>query len=222
MDLNVDIEQLRRKHKTELVERALSVFQLATAGDEVKSYWIECLLKGHDVRDFLERLKAGDWLPSDQAVPSDLNATSAFGGLHVIDENLELYAGLKRKLKVRLENTLGYTLKTTYEEPLFIAYHWYSVDGEVYEFDGARTPLREPVETGGHVELPINLTPPDEPGDYELMVTMVHEGRCWMEDAGLDVHRINCTVQDYDGRGLSRHALAVFKQLQTAEQGVVH
>ena len=221
MDPNMNIDNLRFRHKQFLVERAFNIF--VTTYDNAqphKDFWIERLVAGHDVRDFLEHLKTGNGLPHDDEPWQELTQ-DVIGRLRVIDENTELHAGLKRKLKIRLKNVSKQAFQTTPVEPVFLAYHWYRVNGEVYDFDGARTPLPEPVEPGQELEMNINLTPPAEPGEYQLVVTMVHEGRCWMEDAGLDVQHFVCAVQDYDGRGLSRHALSVFKQLQAAELEVM-
>lgn len=222
LNINVDIEKLRRKHKTELVERALSVYQPEGDTQQVKSFWLERLLEGQDVRQMLEHLKAGEPLPAEAPVGSTQDTCVSIGKIEIIDDNLELHAGLKRKMWVKLENFSDTDFQTTPEEPVFIAYHWYQENGEVYEFDGVRTPIPQPVGPGEKVEAQINLTPPAEPGNYELMATIVHEGRCWMEEVGLGVSRVSLEVQDYDGRGLTRHALSVFKQLHAAEMEVVH
>lgn len=222
MDLNIDIDALRRKHKTELVERALSLYQPEGDTQQVKSFWLERLLQGQDLRQMLDHLKAGEPLPDEGSLITAKGSLESVGKIEIIDDNLELHAGLKRKLWVKLENFSDTVFQTTPEEPVFIAYHWYQENGDVYEFDGVRTPIPQPVAPGERIETPINLTPPAEPGHYELMVTIVHEGRCWMEDTGLAVSRVPLDVQDYDGRGLTRHALSVFKQLHAAEMEVMH
>lgn len=216
MDVSVDIDALRRKHKTELVERALRIYHPEIGSQEVRDYWLEQLLNGYDFKKMLACLKNGHATPVANPSAANVNIPQddPVGTIKVADENLEILAGLKRKLRVKLSNSSNRVYRTTPEEPVFVSYHWYSGNGEVYEFDGVRTPLPEPVEPGHEIELMINLTPPAEPGDYELMVTMVHEGRHWMEDIGLAVERRKCVVQDYDGRGLTRHALSVFKQLE--------
>lgn len=221
MDISLDVDALRKKHKAELVEKALSIFGPGAESGQVKDYWLEKMLAGHDINQMLDCLKQGHATLAEE-VP-DVGAQeeeSPLGKLDVIDDNLTLHAGLKRKLLISLKNNTDLPFETTPEKPVFVAYHWYHANGDVYEFDGVRTALEDPIVPGHTAELRINLTPPAEPGDYQLMVTMVHEGRCWMEEIGLDVQRLGCTVQDYDGRGLSRHALSVFKQLQAAEQEV--
>lgn len=223
MDISIDTDALRKKHKAELVERALNIFGPGNDSHQVKTYWQEKLLAGHDINQMLDCLKQGHTtLVEDASHDVGMQEDeAALGWLNVIDDNLTLHAGLKRKLLISLKNNTDTPFETTPEKPVFVAYHWYHVNGDVYEFDGVRTALENPIDPGHTAELRINLTPPAEPDDYQLMVTMVHEGRCWMEETGLDVQQLNCTVQDYDGRGLSRHALSIFKQLQAAEQEVM-
>ncbi|WP_412851516.1 hypothetical protein [Ectothiorhodospira shaposhnikovii] len=218
-----DFSTLRRRNKAILVERAFTIFAPPEHNtSEHRESWIERLVEGHCAHAFIHQLKHGQVIPEAKSTPEQEQPPEAMGRLRVIDDNLTLHAGLKRKLRIRIENFTDRALQTTPEEPLYVAYHWYRADGEVYEFEGERTPLPQPAVPGTRMEMAMKLMPPDEAGEYRLMVTMVHEGCCWMEEAGMDVHVLNFTVQDYDGRGLSRHALSVFKQFQAVEAEVGH
>lgn len=213
---------LRRRNKQVLVDHAFNVFlPMEKEANTIKERWIERLLDGYDVNRFIQELKEGRAATPNVTNSLDL-PEGTIGRIQVVDENLELHAGLKRKMRVQISNLQANAFQTTPEEPVFAAYHWFRANGEVYEFDGARTPLPSPVKPGQQLEMSVNLTPPAEPGDYQLMVTMVYEGHCWMEEKGLEVQQVAITVQDYDGRGLTRHALSVFKQLQAAEIEVIH
>ncbi|MBE0405180.1 hypothetical protein [Halomonas citrativorans] len=219
----MDFASLRRRNKQVLVEHAFNIFLPEIQKKKIKKdYWVERLLDGYDVSHFIQDLKQGRTETSGTAVSSLEISSDTIGSIQVVDQNLDLHAGLKRKIQVRICNYQADTFQTTPEKPLFVAYHWYRAGGEVYEFDGVRTSLKASVEQGREIEMAINLTPPAEPGDYQLMVTMVYEGRYWMEEVGLSVQRLGMTVQDYDGRGLSRHALSIFKQLQAAELEVIN
>lgn len=219
----MDIHALRLKNKQVLVDYAFNVFFAAKKDcSQTKDMWVDRLLNGYDFNQFLQDLKHGN-AEVFAAVPELPTASpEGIGSIQIVDSNLELHAGLKRRLKVRIVNNQADTFQTTPEEPLFVAYHWYAANGDVYEFDGARTPIEAPIAPGQTFEMTIQLTPPAEPGDYQLMATMVYEGRYWMEEVGLGVQRVDMTVQDYDGRGLSRHALSIFKQLQAAELEVIN
>lgn len=219
----MDFETLRRRNKEILVQHAFNVFLSSYRHrDELKEQWVERLLDGHDVENFISNLKCGHTtvVYSDDDV--DSVPTDAIGCIKIIDTDLGFHAGLKRKLKVVIYNFKAESFQTTPEKPLFASYHWYCNDGDCYDYDGVRTPIASSVQVGQDLEMEIKITPPNEPGNYNLMVTMVYEGRYWMEDAGLDVQKIPVVVQDYDGRGLTRHALSVFKQLHAAEMEVMH
>lgn len=223
MGANTNIDTLRRQHKQLLVERALNIFAPTYKDSQKqKDFWVERLLQGHSVEDFISQLQSNQSQEETEDSSREAPNSETIGKLRIIDENLNLHAGLKRKLLIRLKNYTEKPFETTPEEPVFVAYHWYRANGDIYELDGVRTPLPSPLNPNQKLEMQMNLTPPAEPGEYQLMATMVHEGRCWMEDIGLDVQRFNMTVQDYDGRGLSRHAFSIFKQLHAAEQEVLH
>lgn len=219
----MDFSSLRKRNKKVLVEHAINVFLPEIEDKEsTKAYWADRLIEGYDFNQLIQELKNKrvDGLVSGTDFLE--TSTDSIGSIQVVDSNLELHAGLKRRLKVRIVNNQSDSFQTTPEEPLFVAYHWYAANGDVYEFDGARTPIEAPIAPGQTFEMTIQLTPPAEPGDYQLMATMVYEGRYWMEEAGLGVQKLAMSVQDYDGCGLSRHALSIFKQLQTAELEVIN
>lgn len=212
---------LRRRNKERLVERAFAILVPREYNtSDLKEQWIEGLIAGYCVETFIRDLKGGKFLAEQAPAHERIPNKQIVGEIRVIDENLTLYAGLKRKLMVCVHNYSNQIFQTTPEEPLFVAYHWYRDNGEVYDFDGVRTQLDSPVAPAHRIEMPMTLVPPAEPGEYELMVSMVYEGRCWMEDVGLRAYRLKTLVHDYDGRGLSRHALSVLKQLRVAEAGV--
>jgi hypothetical protein len=177
--------------------------------------WIQKLVDGYDFYEFINYLKQGISISE----PSEAQAASGnelIGKVRLIDENFDLHADLKQQLWVRVENRSCKTIQTTYEEPIFVSYHWYLQNGDAYQFEGARTPLPHPIPPGQQIEMAVNVVPPKEPGIFKLMVTLVHEGRYWMEEKGLEVHLFDCVVHDYDGSGLARQATSVFEQLREA------
>jgi len=52
-------------------------------------------------------------------------------------------------------------------------------------FEGERTALQDDVKPGQIVVAPIYIKSPERPGLYYLEVTLVHEGKYWLEDLGL-------------------------------------
>lgn len=210
------LQSLRKKHKTALVESAFLIYKpLFERQLQQKYYWIQKLVDGYNFHEFISQLKLGISIPDS----SDIQATAKndlVGRVQLIDQNLEFHADLKRKLWVRVENRACKTIQTTTEEPVFASYHWYRNNGDVYQFDGVRTQLPYPIAPGQQIEMAVNIIPPAEPGIYQLMVTLVHDGHHWMEEVGLEVHLFDCVVHDYDGSGLTRHAASVFEQLVEA------
>lgn len=218
---STDFSALRRRNTEILVTRAFSLLVPREHNTpDQREPWIERLLAGYCVQTFIQDLKKGRLVADQVSAKESLPAKQLVGEMRVIDENLTLHAGLRRELMVSIENFSDRLFQTTGKEPLFASYHWYYANGEAYQFDGERTALTQSIAPFRKTEMPMVLTPPAKPGEYELIATMVYEGRCWMEDAGLRVHRLNLTVQDFDGSKLSRHALTVFKQLQAAEAKV--
>ena len=215
----MDIDKLRLKHKQLLVDYALSAFCASKQHcQQTKDRWVASLLDGYDFQQFIQDIKIFDRVISDdtaQHVGIDSDAT--LGYIQVVDANLELHTGLKRKLKVRIFNNQDSPLKTTPEEPFFVCYHWYKENGEVYEFDGVRTPIDTAVLPSNSAEMWMKLTPPDEPGHYRLMVTLVIEGKCWLENEGLGVQLLDLTVHEYHGGNLTRHAQSVFNRIEAIE-----
>ncbi|WP_027967612.1 hypothetical protein [Halomonas halocynthiae] len=222
MDVNIDIDALRRKHKTELVERALSVYQTMGDTQQVKSFWLERLLEGQDVRQMLDYLKAGESLPTEAFVGSTQNTCVSAGRIEIIDKDLEFHADGRRNLWVRIENGSADVWETTPEQPLFMAYHWYDEVGNVYDYDGRRTALVKPVSPGEALAMEVGIVNPAEPGNYQLMVTLVMEGQFWMEEKSLKTQRTPLAVLEYDGDGLTRHARDLYHQLKRSVMEVTH
>lgn len=222
MDLNIDIDALRRKHKAELVERALSIYQPEGDPQQVRSFWLERLLQGQGVRQMLDHLKAGEPLPAEAPAGRAQDICVSTGRIEVIDQDLEFHADGRRKLWVRIENGSTEVWETAPEQPLFAAYHWYDEAGNVHEFDGRRTALAKPVAPGEALAMEVDIVNPSQSGDYQLMVTMVMEGQFWMEEKSLQTQRTPLAVLEYDGDGLTRHARDLYHQLKRSVMEATH
>ncbi|MEM6991206.1 MAG: sulfatase-like hydrolase/transferase [Myxococcota bacterium] len=61
-----------------------------------------------------------------------------------------------------------------------LSYHWYSMDGALVEFEGARTALPA-VGPGDTATVTATVRSPDAPGRYRLRWAMVREGLGWVE-----------------------------------------
>lgn len=83
---------------------------------------------------------------------------------------------------VRLENvgTIPLSSRTAY--PIVISYHWRTLKGEVITFDGHRTPFPIELASGRQLTIPVKIETPSEPGDYLLELTLLEEGRRWLDE----------------------------------------
>ena len=85
-------------------------------------------------------------------------------------------------LQIEIENVGTDTISSHAEHPVFASYHWLSRDGSVVVFDGIRTSLPFDIESGDSCRCWVNVISPDEPGRYELQVSLVQEQVCWFHD----------------------------------------
>lgn len=69
--------------------------------------------------------------------------------------------------------------------PVLLSYHWLNHDGTTFQHDGLRTPLAcETVPAGQALNEVVHVLAPEAPGRYQLVLTLVQEGVCWLEDKG--------------------------------------
>jgi hypothetical protein len=79
--------------------------------------------------------------------------------------------------------------------PVNLAYHWLKESGEVFIFEGLRTPL--PVGgVGAHKTLNtrMSVAAPNEDGQYILMLSMLQENVGWFEHHGFKTAQLNVEV----------------------------
>lgn len=93
----------------------------------------------------------------------------------------EMRAGTHMLLDVQLRNDSSQALSSSDSMRLFLAYHWLRPDGSYEHYEGLRSPLPEPVASGGQANLEIRLMPPPQAGEYELQVGLLQEGISWFE-----------------------------------------
>jgi len=72
---------------------------------------------------------------------------------------------------------------------------WLTADGatQINELDG-RTGMPKDLEPGQQIELPLNVTAPQNPGEYILEIDMVHEGVTWFYERGARPLRLRVQV----------------------------
>jgi hypothetical protein len=210
----MNYESLRRRNKKILLDCAFKLFP-PKSGDveKQKKYWLECLINGHSVQDVISQLKSGQLKCQAKQIPVTLT-TSTLGSVCIEDNDLEFHAGLKRKLRIKVSNHSKDLFQTTLKEPLNAAYHWYDASGKIYEYDGIRTPLPQPIRPGSEYSFEIDVATPKTPGHYSLMATLIVEGQAWLEEKGLDVYKHDIEVTELKEPGMTKRAQQIYNKLR--------
>tara|TARA_R110001599_G_C12277382_1_gene663207 strand:- start:14 stop:466 length:453 start_codon:yes stop_codon:yes gene_type:complete len=93
----------------------------------------------------------------------------------------EMHAGQSMLLDVQLSNDATQSISSDHPLRVLLAYHWVKPDGSYELFAGKRTRLPDHLPSGGQCNLEMRVTPPAEPGKYELQVGLLQEGISWFE-----------------------------------------
>lgn len=106
--------------------------------------------------------------------------------LHSEEEPSSALSGSDLHCVVTLKNQSDEPWIRYSEFPVNVSYHWLRPNGEYAVYDGERTPLpRSEIKPGQTVSCVANIKTPDEPGKYQLIITLVQEQVAWFEDKGL-------------------------------------
>ena len=126
----------------------------------------------------------------------------------------QVHAGTRTSATVELENAGSAAWRSYGEDGVQLSYHWLDPLGNAILWDGARTPLPEPILPGRRVRLPLQLRGPLPPGPYRLAVDLVDEFRLWFAEIGNTPLELDVPVQPriarlLAARGGDPRALAV-------------
>lgn len=189
--MDLELETLRRRHKTELVETALRIYKLEDSAKEAMLFWVDYLLATSDINHMLDCLKQGKPLPEKREF-AHANVVDdepgQYAGTAVMQQQIEpLRAGMPEKLSIAISNHSSAAWEHTQSTQINACYHWLDGVGNVVQFDGERTPLPTAIAPGESLPLELNVVPPFQPGHYQLQLTLVHEGACWFDEHGFEV-----------------------------------
>ncbi len=116
------------------------------------------------------------------------------------DPPAKLRAGQKQIIQVRVQNASDALWKVRgcgEDNKFYIAAgnQWLKGEGEqlVTRMDG-RHGLPNNLKPGEEVEVPLQITAPNEPGEYILDVDLVHEQVAWFHDKGSETAKVKVTV----------------------------
>lgn len=204
---------LRLKHKISIVDHAIRIFGVSNVTQDEYQKYIDFLIASGDLPALIASLKNRQdvMLSKDTCGLADLDRIS--GSVESIHGELHFHASEIQRVKVTLTNQSHATWDSKGTNPFNLSYHWYSVNGEVYHFNGLRTPLPKPIAPGCSQTIETKILSPTEFGEYQLEITMVMEGRFWCEGRGLRVRRLPVYV---DLPKLSLREERIYQNLLTA------
>lgn len=87
------------------------------------------------------------------------------------------------QINVRIHNNSNEKWHTKEYDSDFLSYHWLDDDWKMLVFEGERTRLPKSGVSSIPVDTTLQIRPPEENGDYILVVTLVREGVGWFESS---------------------------------------
>jgi hypothetical protein len=94
--------------------------------------------------------------------------------------------GQTYNVSVSLTNDGNFTWPSGGASPVHLAYHWYTSEGYLVQWDGERSLLSTDVAPGGSTTVSASVTALGEAGSYILKWDLVQEGVTWFGNAGCD------------------------------------
>jgi hypothetical protein len=102
--------------------------------------------------------------------------------------------GLTYTLRPTIVNVGQATWPRSGFEPVRIGAHWLDARGAVVNWDASRAELEKDVAPRDSITLPLDVTAPERPGTYTLVVDVVQEGIVWFADRGTLPAKVSVTV----------------------------
>jgi hypothetical protein len=117
------------------------------------------------------------------------------GSLRILVPLENIKVGTQMVVPVAISNESEVDWVSGGTSPVFVSYHWHSLDGVAINFDGIRTPLPQGSIASGAVANGIAfIETPLERGDHVLEITIMQEGFCWFEECGFQSAQVKLSV----------------------------
>jgi hypothetical protein len=97
--------------------------------------------------------------------------------------NLTVSVNEHFEVPVRIENPGPEIWVSAGSAPINVSYEWFR-NGKRLSIEGERTTLPKPVGPRTLADVIVRVVAPDEPGKYELRITLVQEGVTWFTTKG--------------------------------------
>lgn len=107
-------------------------------------------------------------------------------------------AGESASITVKVKNAGTGTWPALGQGPKYkvdLGNHWFDAKGVELAGDDGRCPLPHDLKAGEEAELLLRVKAPKTPGDYVLVLDMVHEDITWFALRGSPTVKLNVTVQ---------------------------
>jgi 2-polyprenyl-3-methyl-5-hydroxy-6-metoxy-1,4-benzoquinol methylase len=133
----------------------------------------------------------------DAGAIRDLFARFYDGGLSVIDAPSDVAAGSLFHVTIAVDNRGNGVWTSCSQFPVHASYHLHrgaGAGGALLSFDNVRSLLPVEIGPGERATLAVNVTAPNEPGDYVAEIDLVHESLSWFASKGMISRRVEFQV----------------------------
>lgn len=154
--------------------------------------------------------------PGMVAVLGDHNESKSIGSVRPTCTKYSAVMGECFIAYAVLNNKSNHDWLSSSGDDIYLSYHWHNSNGKVIVFDGERTSLREPVTRGATKCLPLTVKAPSISGPCLLEVTLIKEGKHWLDDMGLVRWLVSAQIDPPVVPMLSRRALGIQRSLKDA------
>ena len=103
-------------------------------------------------------------------------------------------AGLRYTVRPTIVNVGAATWPRSGFDPVRLGAHWLDDSGRSVAWDAARIELPKDVEPRASITVPLEVTAPERPGTYTVVLDLVQEGVGWFADRGTLPAKLNVTV----------------------------
>ncbi len=133
-------------------------------------------------------------IASNSKINKDSIIDNMQDGIDAKEIKVMLYSNIKELRKTCSEifyipiiiHNLGNNIfRSLLPHPINISYHFIDEYDNLVVFDGLRTSINNPISAGEKKEFQIKIKTPEKPGRYVLKVSLVQEGRFWLDDVSI-------------------------------------
>jgi hypothetical protein len=113
------------------------------------------------------------------------------GSVELLEDGASMIAGSQTTLDARVRNTgdRRWSGGRDAVPPVYVAARWLSGGREI-EGSALWTPLPAPIAAGASDDVPVHLRAPEAPGEYSVVVRLVHDGTGWLGTEAVTVMQV--------------------------------